>query len=233
MNFKYCLTALLLLGYSSTTLAEDSTSKIHAAYSITRAGQAIGEVSETLAIAKGQYQLDSTTIPVGVLAVFVKDVIKKTSAGMYDRLGFHPEHYTYQRSTKPKKNIQAQFDWKKQTATFQYDGKTETQALPQHLQDLLSLGYQLRHWPKPQDTLQLPVSNGKKISEYQLTRVGEETVTVPAGTFQATRFMRALTPDDDGITVWVSDQVAAPVKIIYEEKKGILTEQVLIRITSE
>ena len=118
MIFKYCLTALLLLGLNSAALADNPTSKLQATYSITRAGQAIGEVSETLAISKGQYRLESTTIPVGVLAVFVKDVIKKTSSGRYDRLGFHPEQYTYQRSTKPKKNLEATFDWKKQTNLF-------------------------------------------------------------------------------------------------------------------
>jgi len=226
------LAALFLTVLITPALAADGT-KLKATYSITRVGQAIGEISETLDIAHGQYRLESTTIPVGVLAIFVKDVIKKTSSGAYDGQGYHPQQYSYQRSTKPQKNLDAHFDWKKHIATFNFDGKTESQALPEQLQDLLSLGYQLRFWPKAQDALRLPVSNGKKITEYNLQRAGEEMLTVPAGRFQTTRYTRPYSPDHDGITVWVSDKLAAPIKVAIEEKKGVETEQVLTRVTSE
>jgi hypothetical protein len=213
-------------------LAANST-KLSAEYSVTRAGQAIGEIKETLEIAGGQYRLESTTIPVGVLAIFVKETIKKVSSGTHDSAGFHPQQYSYQRSAKPKKNLEAHFDRERQTATFNFDGRTESQPLPEQLQDLLSLGYQLRYWPKAQDSLQLPVSNGKKITEYNLLRAGEETLSVPAGNFHTTRYTRARSADDDGITVWLSDKLAAPIKITIEEKKGAQTEQVLTRVTSE
>ncbi len=226
------LAALFLTLLITPALAANGT-KLKATYSITRVGQAIGEISETLDIAQGQYRLESTTIPVGVLAIFVKDVIKKSSSGAYDGQGYHPQQYSYQRSTKPQKNLDAHFDWKKHIATFNFDGKTESQALPEQLQDLLSLGYQLRFWPKAQDTLRLPVSNGKKITEYHLQRAGEEMLTVPAGRFQTTRYTRPYSPDHDGITVWVSDKLAAPIKVAIEEKKGVETEQVLTRVTSE
>jgi len=226
------LAALFLTVLITPALAANGT-KLKATYSITRVGQAIGEISETLDIAQGQYRLESTTIPVGVLAIFVKDIIKKSSSGAYDGQGYHPQQYSYQRSTKPQKNLNAHFDWKKHIATFNFDGKTESQALPEQLQDLLSLGYQLRFWPKAQDALRLPVSNGKKITEYNLQRAGEEMLTVPAGRFQTTRYTRPYSPDHDGITVWVSDKLAAPIKVAIEEKKGVETEQVLTRVTSE
>jgi len=226
------LLAALLLCFAIPALAANGT-KINATYSISRAGQAIGEIKETLVIAKGQYRLESTTIPVGVLAVFVKETIKKVSSGAHDSAGFHPQQYSYRRSAKPKTNLDAQFDWGKKIATFSFDGRSESQPLPEQLQDLLSLGYQLRYWPKAQDSLRLPVSNGKKITEYDLLRTGEETLTVPAGSFQTTRYTRERTADDDGITVWVSDKLATPIKITITEKKGAHTEQVLTRVTSE
>jgi hypothetical protein len=229
---KRLIITLLLFGFTAPALAANTT-KLNATYSITRAGQAIGEVNEALEITKDQYRLESTTIPVGVLAVFVKDIIKKTSSGAFDSMGFHPQQYTYQRSTKPKKDLDAHFDWAKKTATFNFDGGAESQALPEQLQDLLSLGYQLRFWPKAQNTLRLPVSNGKKITAYDLVRAGEEMLTVPLGRFQTTRYTRERSTDNDGITVWVSDKLAAPIKITIVEKKGAQTEQVLTRVTSE
>ena len=227
------LLAAVFLTLLITPALAANGSKLKATYSITRAGQAIGEISETLEIAKGEYRLESTTIPVGVLAIFVKDIIKQTSSGLHDSQGFHPQQFSYRRSTKPQKSLDASFDWEKHTATFNFDGKTESQALPEHLQDLLSLGYQLRFWPKAQDSLRLPVSNGKKITEYALVRGGEELLTVPAGRFNTTRYARERTPEHDGITVWVSDKLAAPIKVTIVEKKGAQTDQVLTRVTSE
>ena len=230
MKLRFALLCLLLLNLPAWAA---SPSKIHSVYSITRAGQAIGEIQETLTLSPGHYRLESSTIPVGVLAIFVKDTITQTSSGMYDETGFHPQQYTYQRSTKPQKNLDARFDWEKKTALFHFDGKSESHAMPEQLQDRLSLAYQFRYWPKAQDTLRLPVSNGKKITAYDLVRVGEETITVPAGRFLSTRYKRELSADDEGISVWYSEKFTAPIKIIVEEKKGVLTEQVLLRVTSE
>jgi hypothetical protein len=229
---KRIVCALLCLGLSLAALPAHA-SKLNVEYSVNRAGQAIGDIKESLEIDNGQYRLQSTTIAVGVLAVFVKDTITEISSGKHDGMGFHPRQFSYRRSAKPKKNADAQFDAEKQTATFHFDGKTESQALPEQLQDRLSLGYQLRYWPKAQDTLRLPVSNGKKISDYTVMRAGEEMLRVPAGNFRTTRYTRARTPDHDGITVWVSNQLAAPIKIVIEEKKGAQTEQVLTRVTGE
>ena len=229
---KYRFAALLLCLLSLPAWAANS-SKVASVYSVMRSGQAIGEIQETLTITPGHYRLESSTIAVGVLAVFVKETITQTSSGLCDETGFHPQQYTYQRSNKPQKNLDARFDWEKKTATFNFDGKTETQALPEHLQDRLSLAHQFRYWPKAQNTLRLPVSNGKKITVYNLVRGGEETITVPAGSFLSTRYTRELSADDEGISVWYSEKLAAPIKIIVEEKKGVLTEQVLLRVTSE
>ena len=226
------LAALLLIGLATPAYAAN-TSKLSAVYSVNRAGQAIGEIKETLEITHGRYRLESTTIPVGVLAVFVKETIKQMSSGTHGVGGFRPQQFSYQRSTKPSKNLDARFDWERQTATFNFDGKTESQPLPEQLQDRLSLAYQLRHWPKGQENLRLPVSNGKGITEYTVLRVGEEMLSVPAGNFHTTRYTRERTPEHDGITVWVSDQLAMPIKIIVEEKKEVKTEQVLTRVTSE
>ena len=232
MNLNRRLALLLSFILTAPALAADTT-KLNATYSITRAGQPIGEIKETLEIAQGQYRLESTTIAVGVLAVFVKETIREISAGTYDSNGFRPQQFSYQRGTKPSKNSEARFDWEKHSATFNFSGKTESEALPPQLQDRLSLGYQLRYWPKAQDSLRLPVSNGKGISEYNVLRVGAEVVTVPAGKFHTTRYTRERTKDHDGISVWVSDKVVAPIKIVIDEKKGAQTEQVLTHIASE
>ena len=58
---------------------------------------------------------------------------------------------------------------------------------------------------------------------------GEETITLPMGKVKTQRYVRERTPDDDGIALWISEQFAAPVKIVVTSKKGNQTEQVLKR----
>ena len=99
---KYRFAALLLCLLSLPAWAANS-SKVASVYSVMRSGQAIGEIHETLTITPGHYRLESSTIAVGVLAVFVKETITQTSSGLCDETGFHPQQYTYQRSNKPQK----------------------------------------------------------------------------------------------------------------------------------
>ena len=199
-------------------------------YNITQGKEIIGEVQETLSIDAQRYQLESKTTPQGVAAVFVKDMITMKSEGGYSAQGLRPERFEFRRSAKSKKDATALFDWAAKTAEFSYEGKTESQALPEQLQDRLSALYQFRFLSKPAKTFTLPVSNGKKIENQLFKYQGEETLTLPIGKHKALRFVRERTPDDDGIAIWISEQYAAPVKIVVTSKKGNQTEQVLKRV---
>ncbi|MBT9613333.1 MAG: DUF3108 domain-containing protein [Burkholderiales bacterium] len=221
------LCVLLLVCALSPALAAPAQSTF--TYSVTQGKEVIGEIQETLTIDAQRYKLESKTIPLGIAAIFVKDTILMRSEGGYSASGFKPDRFEYHRSTKPNKDAIARFDWPAMNAEFSYEGKTESQALPELLQDRLSALYQFRFLPKPPKTMNLPVSNGKKIENQLFKYGGEETLTLPIGKIKALRYVRERTPDDDGIAVWINDQWAAPVKIVVTSKKGNQTEQVLKR----
>lgn len=221
------LCALLLASTLLPAVAAPSQSTF--TYSVSRGKEIIGEIQETLTIDAQRYKLESKTIPLGVAAIFVKDTILMSSEGGYSASGFRPERFEYHRSTKPNKDVTARFDWTGKTAEFSYEGKTESQALPELLQDRLSALYQFHFLSKPPKTQTIPVSNGKKIENQLFKHSGEETLTLPIGKIKAIRYERERTPDDDGITLWINDQWAAPVKIVVTGKKGGQTEQVLKR----
>lgn len=198
-------------------------------YSVTRGKEVIGEIHETLSIDGQRYKLESKTVPLGVAAIFIKDTITMISEGSYSASGFKPERFEYHRSTKPNKDAIARFDWAAMKAEFAYEGKTESQAMSEALQDRFSALYQFRFLKNPPKTMNLPVSNGKKIENQLFKTMGEETLTLPIGKVKAMRYTRERTPDDDGITIWISAQWAAPVKILVTGKKGGQTEQTLQR----
>lgn len=217
---------LIALFACTPTLAAPAQSTF--IYSVSQGKEVIGEIQETLTLDAQRYKLESKTIPLGVAAIFVKDTITMSSEGGYGASGFQPERFEYHRSTKPKKDAIARFDWSGKTAEFSYEGKTESQALPELLQDRLSALYQFR-FLKPPKTQTIPVSNGKKIENQLFKYSGEETLTLPIGKIKTMRYVRERTPDDDGIALWINEQWAAPVKIVVTSKKGNQTEQVLKR----
>lgn len=219
--------ALSLTSAFTSALAAPAQSAF--TYSVSQGKELIGEIQETLTIDAQRYKLESKTTPMGVAAIFIKDTILMRSEGEYSPGGFRPERFEFHRSAKPKKDAIARFDWTAKRAELSFDGKTESHALPDLLQDRLSALYQFRLLPKPPKTLTLPVSNGKKIENQLFKYNGEETLALPIGKVKAMRYVRERTPDDDGIALWISEQWAAPVKIVVTNKKGGQTEQVLKR----
>lgn len=204
-----------------------------AVYHVLRAGQIVGEAQETLETKGKDYQIESKITPLGVVAIFVKETFKQSSAGQLTAAGLRPTEYAYERSQNSDKNIRARFDWNSKIATFEYEGKTETAPLPPLLQDRLSLFYQFKYWPKNKTNLRIPMSNGKGISDYVIVKGAEETLKLPAGEFRATPYTRERTADDDGVSVWISPKYPAPVKIVIDGRKGERTEQVLVRVTQD
>ena len=223
------LTAIVLLLAQPFIPASAAPTQSAFTYSVSQGKEIIGEIQETLILDGPRYKLESKTLAQGVAAIFVKDTILMRSEGEYSASGFRPERFEYHRSTKPKKDVSARFDWSGKTAEFTYDGKTESQALPESLQDRLSVLYHFRFFLKSSKTLSIPVSNGKKIENQLFKQSGEETLLLPIGKIKAMRYVRERTPDDDGISIWISEQWAAPVKILITSKKGGQAEQVLKR----
>lgn len=207
--------------------------QFNAVYNVLRAGQVVGEAHETFSTKDGEYHIESKIAAMGIVAVFVKETFRQTSNGQISTKGLRPLDYAYERSQNSDKNIRAQFNWDTKTATFQFDGKTETKPLPPMLQDRLSLFYQFKYWPKNKSSLRIPMSNGKGISDYVIVRGPQETLNVPAGGFRAIRYTRERTQDDDGVSVWMTDKYPAPVKIVIDGRKGERTEQVLVRVTQD
>lgn len=219
---RLLLTVLVLL-QANMACAE----KFTLTYSVARAGQSIGETRETFEHHNGHYRIESVATPKGLAAVFIAGNFRMVSEGEIGETGLRPLHFEYQPSAKPRKAILTTFDWAAKTLTAAFDGRNEPSPLPDAAQDRLSALYQLRFWPKSLDEAQLAISNGKNVKEHLYKRSGEETLTTPAGTFHTTRYARERTPDDDGITLWVSDKLPAPIKIVIDEKKGAQNEQVL------
>jgi hypothetical protein len=99
------------------------------------------------------------------------------------------------------------------------------------MQDRISLMYQFMFMSPKSALLTVDMSKGKKVTQYEYLRSGEEALSTKAGAFQTVRFTRKRTPGDDGTEVWLAmDKFLIPVKVVIEEEKGGRMEQVLTKL---
>lgn len=207
-----------------------SAATLELVYGVTRAGQEIGETQERYSVAGERYRIESIALPTGIVAILAPGHFKRISEGEINANGFRPLRYEYHRSARPDKSVISRFDWEGRRFVATYDGQDHVAELPAGTQDWLSALYQLRHWPRElaEQTLSIS-SNGKSIRQHRYRRAGEETLTTPAGSFSTVKYVRERSAEDDGIQVWVSEMLPAPIKIVLEEKRGGVSEQVLLR----
>lgn len=206
--------------------AQAAPQQIDATYTLTKQGQQIGTVTDSFRQSGGRYQLESVTAATGIYALFQKGKIRLTSSGEVTAKGLRPLHFEHHRGADPSKLIRADFDWSKNTITFNFDGNTESSPLEPGAQDRISLLYQFMFAPPAQKDIRLFMTTGKKLNPYHYKLVGTEKITTPAGQFQAIHLIKQRTADEDGTEIWLAkSRQYFPVRIVIEEREGGKLEQ--------
>jgi hypothetical protein len=199
---------------------------VTATYRLTKMGQPFGTALETFRRDADRYRIESVTSAVGIFALFVKGKIRLLSNGEVTAEGLRPTHFEHHRGDDPAKRITADFDWEKRSATFHYDGKSESAELPSGTQDRISLLYQFMFKPPQGAGVELAMSNGRQLNRYQYQVVGEETITTPAGRFKTVHLSKRALGQRDGTEVWLAkERYYFPVRIAVDEKDGGTLEQ--------
>lgn len=227
---KKLLAFILFIGFSVANAAPPQ--RVTATYSLSRNGQEMAQVVEIFTQSKGKYQIESVTTAVGIYRVLTGDAIKLISTGAVTKSGLQPIHFEHHRGKREDKKIVADFDWAKNQATFMHGGNTETAPIPSGMQDRISLMYQFMFMSLKNPSLAVEMSNGRKVTQYEYQRSGEESLRTKAGTFQTVHYTRKRVPGDDGTEVWLAkNKFQLPVKVVIDEEKGGRMEQVLTKIS--
>ncbi|MDD5240187.1 MAG: DUF3108 domain-containing protein [Sulfuricella sp.] len=224
---------LLVMLCSLWVGAAQAAAPLHtsAVYSFSKQGQKIGTVTETFRQSDGRYQLESVTTGIGIFVLLGK--IRLASSGEVTDKGLRPLHFEDHRGAGKPNVTQVDFDWEKKNITFRFDGKTESIALEPGTQDRISMLYQFMFAP-PKGDINLFMTSGKKLNQYQYKLAGEEKVTTPAGQFKAVHLIKQRTADEDGTEIWLAkDRRYFPVRIVIEERSGAKIEQNLISLSIE
>ena len=181
-------------------------------------------------IGADRYRIESTLEATGIASLFMQGKYLQISEGLIGTRGLEPERYSVDRRNK------------RETARFNRDAKrmefSSGQApaeLPPSAQDLLSFPFQFAFEPPQRKSLNLALTNGRKLGQYNYLILDEETLTTPVGSIATVHIFKLHEPDDDGLEMWLAPSLFyAPVKMLFVEKDGTRYELNItaLRITS-
>lgn len=230
--FKHSCLLLLLISQG----ANAAPKQVDLIYQATRNGQPFATVTESYRQDKGRYHIESTTNGIGIYALFGKR--RLISEGEITADGLKPSHFELHQGSDSNKSLFADFDWAANTLTLKNKGETNIVPLQKGTQDLSSFAYQFMFVAPAGESLNLPITTGKKLNlyRYQLANKNEELDLATAGKFKTVHLIKAQEAENakDVKEFWLStEHHYLPVRILMTDDKGTKIEQTLTRLHVE
>lgn len=208
---------LMLLLCASTAAAAAPPARIEMSFTITFGNMRIGEGREVLVHDGKSYTVTSESKPVGIASAFIGRIVRE-SRGQVTATGLKPEYFKEDRGRRGQRI--AAFDWGTDRITLTRDEHTHTQALPPGTLDYASFQFNFAFVPPDENGIKVPLTDGRRVKEYQYRFIGRETLQTPIGPIETVHFAREIDPEEKrSFEVWLAtDQHHLPVRIRYSEK---------------
>ncbi len=222
MNRMHAASLLALLMLSATgAIAATVPNRVEMDVSVEARGITVGEGRDVFEHDGKRYLVSTTARTVGIARLLKSVEEKRESRGTITTAGLRPLSFNQQRTGKaPNK---ASFDWERNELTMDEGGVIEKVALVPNTFDQTSLAYAFVFVEPPRGgTLHVNVTDGRKLSEYDVVLVGREKLETPLGNLDTLHFRKVQPPDDKrGFEFWLSlDHFRLPIRIRIVEKDG-------------
>jgi hypothetical protein len=81
-------------------------------------------------------------------------------------------------------------------------------------------------------TVEVSMSNGRKVDRYTYRLVEEVRLTTPAGDFDTLHYERVTSsPKESKAAVWLAkDRFNIPVRVVFDDPKGLTLEQLIVEL---
>jgi hypothetical protein len=223
------LLAVLLL---SAPPALAMPSEIDAEYRLTNNGITIGRVHEQFVRRGDTYTISSVSKAEGLLKLLYDEQITLQSAGLVVDGNLQPLKFEEHRLKDPQRGVAAIFDWEQGVLQSQFKGETSLVPLPRDTQDRISMMYQFMNMAPRAGNFVVLMSNGRKVEHYTYRLVDEPRVKTPAGEFDTYHFARVTYgPKESRAEVWLAkERNQFPVRVVFDDPKGLRLEQDLLAI---
>ena len=190
----------------------------------------VGRSELSWEIANGRYRLATSGKTIGLAALFYPFGMSSGSEGQISAAGFEPDFFHLDRtSRKGEKQFRVEFDRGAGVARFSdAEGVREVPLRPSSL-DLLSLICQLSVARLEPGTMQLNLTNGRKLDTYEVEVGTQELVETPMGDLRALYVKQLRKPGEEGIEVWLAvDFAYLPVRLRFTDRKGSIAGEQLV-----
>ncbi len=198
-------------------------------YEFSRSGLALAEMTDTLRVHGGDYELTSNAQGVGIVALLARgQSLRRESRGAIGAAGLSPKSFFEQRGTDYKLN--AEFDWPaREVILTNAQGEKSREPVTANAQDRLSFPYLLAFAPgAPPAEFTVQVADGRFLTAYTFRLVGTETITTGLGEVKALHYTKVLAGNDTAFDLWLGlEQQLLPVRVSYADKNGARFEQSL------
>jgi Protein of unknown function (DUF3108) len=222
MKWAFIFVTLTLASFAVAAPNNAQIKRITLEYDVTRDGKPFATVKEQFKLDGDQYQIESVTKGKGFYALFGER--KLVSTGQLTPEGLKPNRFEHQ-SDSPSKSLIADFDWQNQQLTMQAKGKNKVAVLAQHTQDLLSYAYQFRYQPPTQSIVNITLTTGKKLNQYEYA-IDKKVETIHAANVDYKTIRLSYQSATDKKQIWLAkDAHFLPVRYqIEDESKGVLMQ---------
>jgi len=231
---KNIVAALLISGAlaCATSAAAAAPQAVLAQYNVSLNGAAIAVMHETFEVREATYQAVSETHAVGLFALVQRRPGRVTSNGVIGSDGLHPKTFDGARGTKDARRVHAEFDWAGNTLTLSHDNRIDTVALPAGTQDRLSVMYQFLFLePEKLNTLEFPMTNGRKLDHYRYAIGPDTAIDTPLGRLEVIHLLKQHAAGETTTEIWLSrEHRLMPVKMRVVEDDGGRFEQIIARL---
>jgi Protein of unknown function (DUF3108) len=192
-----------------------------ATYELSRGSMKIGNSSIELSNgANGSYTYKSRSWPVRWVSWFLKDKLYETSRGRITADGIRPDNYHYQRTGgRKEREANLTFNWKTMSVQNNVEGSMWEMDIPAGTLDkLVSQLGMMYALARGETDITFKIADGGKLKEYHFKVVGEETLELPAGTFETVKITRLRDDNKRETFVWCAPTLHyLPVRIWQRE----------------
>jgi hypothetical protein len=211
---------LILVLFATPLWAVQPPHRVQMDFDVTSGSMHLGEGRDVLEHDGKKYSVVSESRTVGIAAFFYKMDIRRESRGLVTRDGLRPLHFQEERSRKPKRT--ADFDWDAGTVKLNDGDGAESVPLPENTFDQTSFTYAFAFKPPGDELPPVHLTDGRKLSEYKYRILGKEKLKTPIGDLETIHFQKIREGDDKrGFEVWLAiEHHYLPVRIRFVEKNG-------------
>ena len=223
----------LLFATAPAAGAPAAPTQIEAEYHISNNGIVIGRVFESYVRTGDRYRIESVTRSEGPLKLFLDDRVTLFSEGSVGPGGLVPRTFEQRRARDASRDIRATFDWDKAELQSEFRGEGHTEKLPAGTQDRLSVMYQFMNLAPRGNEVRIHMSNGRKVELYAYRKVDEPRVKTPAGDFDTLHYERVTQSEKESrAQLWLAkDRFHLPVRVVFDDPKGLRLDQTLVHLT--